>query len=160
MLNYLICAEDANNGGGSWSFLLIFGVLIILMVVMTVLPQRKKQKQYDQMMSELKVGCSIRTLGGIVGTIVEMQDDGTIILMTGSKNKPTYLKMDRYAISNIIEKNIKEEILPKSETKSSKSRKSAKVTDNIATDTAESGDTEDQTPVADSVDNDQDKIAE
>jgi preprotein translocase subunit YajC len=67
-------------GAGSSGFSLLLPVLMIGVVyLMMIRPQQKKQKQWAQMLSELKTGDKITTTGGIRGTIISLKDD-TLIL--------------------------------------------------------------------------------
>ena len=76
--------------GGSSGFSLLLPVLMIGVVyLMMIRPQQKKQKQWQQMLSELKTGDRITTTGGIRGTIVSLKDDSMILRIA-----PDGLKME------------------------------------------------------------------
>jgi preprotein translocase subunit YajC len=63
-------------GGFGSGFSLLLPVLMIGAVyLMMIRPQQKKQKQWAQMLSELKTGDRITTVGGIRGTIISLKDD-------------------------------------------------------------------------------------
>ena len=56
--------------------------LILMLAVMYFLmirPENKKKKQAEEMRNSLKKGDQITTIGGIVGKIVQVMDDGLII---------------------------------------------------------------------------------
>ncbi|MEG2892795.1 MAG: preprotein translocase subunit YajC [Clostridium sp.] len=79
---------------------LIFLVLMFaVFYFMIIRPQKKKQKQYQEMLSALKVGDKIVTIGGIHGKIVKIEDDKVAIL-TGKANK-TRLVMLKSSIERI-----------------------------------------------------------
>lgn len=80
------------------AFLFIGLALIVLMMVMTFLPQRKRQKQMQQMMQQLAVGTRIKTIGGIIGKIKEIKDDGTLVIDVGTEEFPTILVIDKVAV--------------------------------------------------------------
>ena len=70
-------AAPAGAGG---SLTLLLPVLMIGVVyLMMIRPQQKKQKQWQQMLSELKTGDRITTTGGIRGTIISLKDDSLIL---------------------------------------------------------------------------------
>ena len=52
-------------------WILIFGVFWFFLIR----PQRKQQKQHQQMLDELEVGDEVVTAGGIRGKIIKIQDD-------------------------------------------------------------------------------------
>ena len=60
--------------GGSLSFLIIIVAFLVLWLIV-VRPQRKRQTQQQQMLSELNVGDEVLTAGGIYGTITALEDD-------------------------------------------------------------------------------------
>jgi preprotein translocase subunit YajC len=72
--------------------LLLFSVFIIFFIV---LPQRKKMKQEKKFYSELKRGMKVVTNGGLHGKVMDINDDGTIIIETGAGK----MKFERTAIS-------------------------------------------------------------
>ena len=58
----------------------IFGLVPLIAIfaifyVMLILPQQKKQKKWQQMLSALKNGDKVVTSGGIRGTIISVRDD-------------------------------------------------------------------------------------
>lgn len=42
-------------------------------------PQRKKQKEHERMVTELKTGAEVVTAGGIYGTIANVKDDRFVV---------------------------------------------------------------------------------
>lgn len=49
--------------------------IFAIFYVMLILPQQKRQKKWQQMLSELKNGDKVVTSGGIRGTIISVKDD-------------------------------------------------------------------------------------
>jgi len=65
------------TGGGSMG-LLGFAPLIFIFAIfyfLLILPQQRRQKKWQQMLSELKTGDKVVTSGGLRGTIVAIKDD-------------------------------------------------------------------------------------
>ncbi len=63
--------------GGSMGWL-GFAPLIFIFAIfyfLLILPQQRKQKKWQQMLTELKTGDKVTTSGGIRGTIVALKDD-------------------------------------------------------------------------------------
>ena len=75
-------------------FILIFYFLLIR-------PQKKQQKQISDMLSSLKNGDEIVTVGGIVGKIVRIKDDD-IIVETGFKQTPVQIKLQKAAVGKVL----------------------------------------------------------
>src|SRR5271170_293353 len=64
-------------GGGSAGWL-GFAPLIFIFAIfyfLLILPQQRRQKKWQQMLSELKTGDKVVTSGGLHGTIVALKDD-------------------------------------------------------------------------------------
>jgi preprotein translocase subunit YajC len=74
--------------------ILIFAVFYFLIIR----PQQKRDKERKKMLSELKEGSRILTIGGIYGRILSIKDD-VIVLDVGEKIK---LKVTRSAIGSIL----------------------------------------------------------
>lgn len=73
-------------------------LIVVVFYFMLIRPQRKKDKKVKDMLSNLKVGDRICTIGGIYGTITGLRED-TIVLSVGSKDTPIVLA--RWAIRNV-----------------------------------------------------------
>lgn len=68
-------------GFGSFGSLPIFIVMIVVMYFLLIVPNQRKQKQWNAMLSQLKSGDKVTTNGGIKGTIISVKDD-TLVLRT------------------------------------------------------------------------------
>lgn len=66
-------------------------------------PQKKKEKELKNMISALKVGDEVATIGGIHGKIFRIKDD-LFVLETGVGVNKSYVTVDRSAVSRFIKK--------------------------------------------------------
>ena len=77
-------------------------VMLVLMVAvfyfLLIRPQRKKDKKVKEMLSALKAGDRICTIGGIYGTIVSLKDDTVTLAVGSAKNQ---MVMARWAIRSV-----------------------------------------------------------
>ncbi len=74
------CTQANGEGGTSIWTMLIFMVLIFgLMYFVMIRPQRKKQKEHQQLIDELKRGDRVVTAGGIHGAIESISEDTVIM---------------------------------------------------------------------------------
>ncbi|MGB9906327.1 MAG: preprotein translocase subunit YajC [Candidatus Saccharicenans sp.] len=55
--------------------LLPFILVFVIFYLLIIMPQRKKQKQHQQMVANLKPGDRIITSGGIFGTVMDVHPD-------------------------------------------------------------------------------------
>jgi preprotein translocase subunit YajC len=78
------------------SFLAIFYFLFIL-------PMQRQKKQQQKMLAELQNGSTVVTTGGIIGTIVAIENDDTLVLRV----KPDNIKLQvaRSAVSSLAAPN-------------------------------------------------------
>lgn len=77
-----LAALQAPPGSGSRTmtvmliYLVSFGLIAWFLLIR---PQRKMQEKHQTMLSALKKGDEVMTEGGIIGTVVHMQDDRVTI---------------------------------------------------------------------------------
>lgn len=74
-------------------FILIFGVFYFLLIV----PQRKRQKELQEVISNLKAGDKIITTGGIMATITAVRD-GSLLIRSADKS---ILEITRSAVAGM-----------------------------------------------------------
>jgi preprotein translocase subunit YajC len=81
--------------------ILILVLIFAVMYFVMIRPQRKKQKQVEEMRSGVKSGDRITTIGGLKGRILKVSDE-TIMIEVG----PDKLKMEfmKWAVSKVDEK--------------------------------------------------------
>ena len=77
-------------------FIFIFVIFYFLLFM----PMQRKQKKQKQMLEGLKNGDQVVTSGGVVGTIVGLNEDNTLIL----RIKPDNVKLlfARSAVSSVV----------------------------------------------------------
>lgn len=92
--------EQTQSFWTKYGSLILIVVLIVVMVLLMVIPQRKQKKQAQEMMASLKVGSTITTIGGIVGTVVELNDQ-TLKIMTGVDGEQRTMELVRQAIHSV-----------------------------------------------------------
>ncbi len=66
------------QGGGQTGFgsgLIMMLPLFVILYLLLFLPQQRRQKRWQAMISELKAGDKVTTQGGIRGSIITVKDD-------------------------------------------------------------------------------------
>lgn len=90
-----------NNGGtdpGSmWSMFIIYGLIIAVFYFILIRPQSKQKKKEDEMRSNIEVGDTIVTIGGIVGRVVSVKDEDLVIETGADRNK---MKIKKWAVGS------------------------------------------------------------
>ena len=76
----------AGGAGAATSLIMIVAMLAIFYFFM-YRPQKKQDKEQNDMRNNLKVGDEITTIGGIIGKIVSIKDETCVIETTGAKTK-------------------------------------------------------------------------
>ncbi len=76
--------------------LFMIGLLFILMYFMLFRGPRKKQQKHKQMVKSLQKNDRIRTIGGIIGTVVDIKDDEITLKIDEANN--TKIKIATSAI--------------------------------------------------------------
>lgn len=88
-------AEGSATSGSPVTMIIMMAVLFGAMYFFTIRPQKKKQKEEQQMRDSLQIGDEITTIGGIVGRVVTIKDDSIVIETGADRNK---MKIMRWAI--------------------------------------------------------------
>ena len=99
MLNfYSVLAEEQASGGimeflagNGGSIIMIVGLIAVFYFLM-YRPQKKQEKEAQEMKNNLAVGDEITTIGGIIGEIVSIKDETCVIETTKDKTKIRILK--------------------------------------------------------------------
>src|SRR5882762_6571691 len=101
MLFSLILLQAAAPGGGlpALGQFLPIVLMIAIFYFLVFMPMRKQQKNTKEMIKALQAGQTVVTSGGIIGTIVAVNDD-TLIL----RIKPDNLKLQvsRSAVTSVV----------------------------------------------------------
>ncbi|MCJ8330255.1 MAG: preprotein translocase subunit YajC [Lentisphaeria bacterium] len=82
----LFLLEGTTKGPGLGSMIFPFAIMIAIFYFMLIRPQQRKQKDQDNMLSKVKAGDTITTIGGIKGTVNRVEK-ATIILEVFDKSK-------------------------------------------------------------------------
>ena len=86
---------------GFLPILLIFGIFYFLLF----LPMQKQRKQQQKMLAGLQNGNTVVTSGGIVGTIVSIDGDDTVVLRVKPDN--VKIQVARSAVSSVVSGDVK-----------------------------------------------------
>ena len=87
------------GAGSSGSMILLLLLFFVLMWLFMIRPEKKKQKKVEEMRKALVVGDEVVTIGGIMGTVVHVNDDN-ITIETGEDRVRVQLK--KWAISSNV----------------------------------------------------------
>ena len=93
-----VAQAQPSPGGAGMSPFLIIGLMFAGMYFLIIAPQRKKQKQHQKMISELKSGATVVTTGGIFGTIANVKDDRFVLKIADN----TKIEIAKSAVASVV----------------------------------------------------------
>ena len=98
MLTLLPLAQAAPSGGLFGNPLLLMGLLFVVMWFTMIRPQTKQAKAHRELVAGLSKGDRIVTLGGIHGTIRQVDDKTVLVEVDGG----TKLRIDKGKVGYTI----------------------------------------------------------
>ena len=75
--------------------------LILVMLIFTTFGSRREKKKREQMLASMKKHDRVRTIGGVIGSVVELKPETVVLKVDESSN--TRMTFAREAISQILE---------------------------------------------------------
>ena len=89
-----------NSAGNENMFVMlnVFAVAFLLLYFLVIRPRRKKERELEQLRNDLKIGDIVTTIGGIVGIVVVVKEDGLTIETGSDKNR---IRIKKWAIRDI-----------------------------------------------------------
>ena len=94
MLYFLEGTTEATGGGMSMIFMLV--AMVAVFYFMLIRPENKRKKEAEQMRNSVKTGDKIVTIGGIVGTVVNVKDS-KLVIETGADQ--VRIEFEKWALS-------------------------------------------------------------
>ena len=83
-------------GGGATPLIMIVAMIAVFYFLM-IRPENKRKKEAEQMRSAVKTGDVVTTIGGIIGTVVNVKDD-KFVMETGADQ--VRIEFAKWAISS------------------------------------------------------------
>ena len=84
------------QGGGMTSIIMIVAMIAVFYFLM-IRPENKRKKEAEQMRSAVKTGDVVTTIGGIIGTVVNVKDDKFVMETSADQVRIEFAK---WAISS------------------------------------------------------------
>ena len=92
------CSAAATGGGSSWFSLILIVLMFVVLYFFMIRPQKKQERETNEMRNNLKVGDEITTIGGIIGKIISIKDE-TVMIETGHDR--TKIRILKTAVRNV-----------------------------------------------------------
>ena len=97
-------AAQQQSPGQIWMVLGMYALLALAIYFFIFRPNKKKKKAEEEMKNSLEIGDDITTIGGIMGRVVSIKDDDSLVIETASDR--SRIRIKKWAVSSIdTEKN-------------------------------------------------------
>ncbi|MFH1151265.1 MAG: preprotein translocase subunit YajC [Actinomycetota bacterium] len=67
------------SGLQQYGIFIIIGVMLLVFYFLIIVPQRKRARETESLLSKIQVGDEVVTIGGIHGTVTELMEDKVVI---------------------------------------------------------------------------------
>mgnify|MGYP000071369682 CR=1 FL=1 len=90
----------AGSQAASWGIMVLYVVLIIgFMYFLAIKPQKKQQREQQQLMDSMAIGDYVLTTSGFYGVILDITEDDVIVEFGNNKN--CRITMQKKAIAQV-----------------------------------------------------------
>jgi preprotein translocase subunit YajC len=107
MLSYLLAAAATTQANRPWfagffdNPMYVLVVVFVVFIFMQMKSKRSQEKQREQLLDALKKGDRVRTIGGMLGTVVEVRENEVVVKVDETNN--TKVRFVRSAIHVVVE---------------------------------------------------------
>ena len=98
MYYFLEATGAAPTGASAATSLIMIVAMLAIFYFFMYRPQKKQDKEQNDMRNGLQVGDEITTIGGIIGKIVSIKDETVLIETSNERNK---IRILRTAVRNV-----------------------------------------------------------
>lgn len=102
--------------GGQLTIIVYFIVLALIYYVLLIMPQRRRLRERQNLIQNLRKNSEVITVGGVYGTVKEIRDEYVMLEVA----KDVRIKVAKEAVGSIAAQPGKEEKPAKSEAKATK----------------------------------------
>ncbi len=93
MFTFLDSTATSPAGGfGSWGSIILIVIMFAVFYFFAIRPQKKQEKETQQMRDSLSIGDEIVTIGGIVGIITNITDETITIISSRDRTRIQFVK--------------------------------------------------------------------
>jgi preprotein translocase subunit YajC len=97
----LLAQQDKGPTSSMWFQLWPFLIIGVLFYFMLIAPERRKRKEMEQLLSNIKKNDQVVTIGGICGTVVNASPGSAVVTLRVDDGNNTKIKVLRSAISRV-----------------------------------------------------------
>ncbi len=103
-MNFIIleAAQTQAQQGGTMQFMFTMGLMFLIIYFLIFRPQRKRQKEIQNMLENLKINDNVVTNGGILGKVVNIKKEKNIVVIRVDDTTNTKIEVQKSAIAGVI----------------------------------------------------------
>ena len=90
MVNFLTTTDAAT--GGLMSPVIMMVAMLALMYFMLIRPENKRKKEAEQMRASVRKGDKVTTIGGVIGTVVDVKESSIVIETSADQVRVEFAK--------------------------------------------------------------------
>ena len=94
---YFLTAAEGAAAGGMMSTVVMMVAMLGIFYFMLIRPENKRKKEAEQMRSSVRKGDKITTIGGIVGTVVDVKENNIVMETSADQVR---IELAKWAISS------------------------------------------------------------
>lgn len=95
-------APTSQPKGSPFDMLPIIVIIMVLFYFMILRPQKRSQREVEDMRTGIKKGDKVKSIGGILGTVLSVDTTNNVVSVQVDRN--VKLDFDRSAIATVIKK--------------------------------------------------------
>lgn len=92
MFTFLDSTSAGMGATGTWGTIIMIVIMFAVFYFFAIRPQKKQEKESQQMRDSLSIGDEIVTIGGIVGIITNITDETITIISSRDRTRIQLLK--------------------------------------------------------------------
>lgn len=96
-MTHVVFAQDAAAGSSGWTSLIFLGLMVVVFWLFIIRPQRRRAKAQQSLAESLSAGQEIRTIGGIHGRVISVDEDSVVLAVEEGR-----IRVSRRAIASLV----------------------------------------------------------
>lgn len=95
-MTHVVFAQETAAGSG-WTSLIFLGLMVVVFWLFIIRPQRQRAKAQQSLSESLSAGEEVRTIGGIHGRVISVDDESVVLQVEEGK-----IRVSRRAIGSRV----------------------------------------------------------
>ncbi len=91
-MNWIVSIAEASTTGGTLTMVAMLVLMFVAFYFFGIRPQKKQEREQNNMRNNLTVGDEITTIGGIIGKVISIKEETCVIETAHDKTKIRILK--------------------------------------------------------------------